>query len=103
MGGAPLTTGKRFMNEECVMTDWNTILKYHHPAGEPEFPYRIVVSEIETKYPSCFEEIADLCVEKDSAFMWDATETARRDILVWQSFRDCQVKSDRRAKSRPIL
>ena len=45
------TAGKRFMNEECVMTEWNTILKYHYPFDAPEFLYRIVDSAIEEKYP----------------------------------------------------
>lgn len=53
------TAGKRFMNEECVMTEWNTILKYHYPFGEPEFLYRIVDSAIEDKYPGT-ATIADM-------------------------------------------
>lgn len=53
------TDGNRFMNEECIMTEWNTILKYHYPDGHREFLYRIVDSEIETKYPGT-ATIADM-------------------------------------------
>ncbi len=43
--------GKRFMNEECVMTDWNTAMKYCYPAGSEKLMYRFLDSKVEEKFP----------------------------------------------------
>ncbi len=53
--GTPLLNldphGKRFMDEECVMTDWNTVMKYCYDEDTPKYLYRFFDSGIEEKYP----------------------------------------------------
>lgn len=44
--------GNRFMNEEAVMTSWNTMVKYrHHKTGERPVIYRFFDSAVMEKYP----------------------------------------------------
>ncbi len=43
--------GNRFMNEEVVMTDWNTVMKYCYPADMKKHLYRFLDSAVEEKFP----------------------------------------------------
>lgn len=44
--------GQRFMNEEAVMTSWNTLVKYRHrKTGERPVIYRFFDSAVMEKYP----------------------------------------------------
>lgn len=64
----PLVTlnpkGERFMDEECVMTDWNTAMKYTYPEDMEKIMYRFLDSAVAEKYPGvATQEVVESLVE----------------------------------------